>query len=264
MGGWFATFLNATVGLDTTVVTDLGYELEPSPLLDGALLVINNPPPTTPQWVAVTIMLIMFAVLVCHYRSLQQQQQHRRRQQIHLWSLGLLASCFHNVDNIIRPGTYFTPYWIVEPKVAFAMDQGFLLWMAVAASGVLSLRLYTSQQLATNWFKPLVLLHSIGTSFGIAHYVAQTPRRFSVVAHVSILFEVIMGIVVGWAFLSSYNDGSGCERQVQLDSAYDSVPIHDRSVSVELPQSTTKDTHGKRFSSDRYTTLRQRSKSPRI
>jgi hypothetical protein len=243
--GWFVKFLNATVGLDTSPVTDLGYELEPSPLLEGAFVVVNNPPPTTPQYVAVTTMLVIFTVCLSRF-GFQKRE--------YVWSVGLLASCFHNVDNILRPGTYFTPYWIVEPKIAFAMDQGFLLWIVVLVSGVLALR-YLDTGNKKTW-TTLVLLHSLGTSFGIAHYVAQAPSKFSWMAHLSISFEVIMGMLVGWQLFTRHRTS----RQISQHARDDSVPLQDRSVSMEMPSVTS----ARGVSSKAYRSLRQRSKSPRI
>jgi hypothetical protein len=37
-----ASFLDATVGLDTTTLQALGFKLEDSPNLEGARLVVNN------------------------------------------------------------------------------------------------------------------------------------------------------------------------------------------------------------------------------
>jgi hypothetical protein len=48
------------------------------------------------------------------------------------------SGTWHNVDNILRPGSYFTPSWIVNPAFAFAMDKGFLLWLTVLGFGVVS------------------------------------------------------------------------------------------------------------------------------
>ena len=234
--GLFLQFLNATVGLDTSPVTDLGYEVEPSPHLEGAFLVSNDPPPTRAQYVAVVVMTMTVAACLVK-RSLQSGT-------IRVWILGLVSSYLHNVDNIFRPGTYFTPTWIVEPKFAFPMDQGFVLFELVSIAGVLALR--TPQRRLAR--KGLIPLHSFGISLGIAHYVAQSPSRFSLVAHFSILFEFVMGIVVACVLLSRHDN-----RVVEETGDHRHAFSHD--VTMELPRKSD---------ASRYSVLRQRSKSPRI
>lgn len=245
--GLLLQFLNASVGLDTSPVTDLGYEVEPSPHLEGAFLVSNDPPLTPTQYVAVVVMTLMVAVVMCFMnRSLPQQSGK-------VWSLGLLSSYIHNVDNIVRPGTYFTPTWIVEPKIAFPMDQGFGLFVLVSIAGVLIVRASLSRCARAS----LIVLHSFGISLGIAHYVAQSPTRFSLLAHCSILFEFIMGIVVACELLPQTNNPTFGEG---IDGRHNYNPVHltsqDPHVTMEMPNKTRR--------SSKYPLLRQRSKSPRI
>jgi hypothetical protein len=159
----------------------------------------------------------------------------QRRAKFWVWTVGLVSSWVHNVDNIIlRPGSCFTPSWIVTPLLAFPMDKGFL--------------------------------YSMGTSLGIMHYMAQVPVRFSFLAHASILFEVIMGLVVGTVLLVSNktNNASNSETSTTLHGPpsisaatdervrYTAVPRQENqfvTASLELPERPG---------------LRQRSRSPKV
>lgn len=76
----------------------------------------------------------------------------------------------HNIDNILRPGTYHTPVWIVSPVSFFSMDLGFFFGILVASLGV--------------WYlvkprKLIVILHSCTTSAGMMHYMTETISSFA-------------------------------------------------------------------------------------
>ena len=133
-------FVNATEGLDTSVVTELGFDVEPSPNLPGAHVVVNDLPPTLSQWVAVTFMafaMLTVLLVAVHHAKYNPATRHL----IATCSIGIFASCLHNIDNILRPGTYFTPSWIVAPKLGlFPMDQGFMLWLIVLITGASSIQ----------------------------------------------------------------------------------------------------------------------------
>lgn len=232
--------LNATVGLDTEALEELGFELEPSPRahLDGAQLVVSNIPPNHLQYLAVTFMALALLLALA---------LERKHSQFGIWALGLIASCFHNIDNILRPGTYFTPSWIVKPNFAFPMDYGFIFWLLVMIVGVVSLHTPNN--------KIPILLHSAGTSFGIMHYAAQEPSRFSAVAHASILFEVIMGMVVGIKLLQwqgqsrSSSGGATINQPPTSNENYSQVPTEETAGSLEMQPRKG---------------LRQRSRSPQV
>ena len=144
----------------------LGFELEASPLADGTMMVINGVPPTEMQYAAVALMTLALLLALC---------LKRKHPQFRPWAIGLFASCVHNTDNILRPGTYLTPSWIVRPYVSFPMEVGFVFWLVVMSLGIFALH--------TPPNKIFAVLHSAGTSFGIMHYrVAKDLSRFSVIA----------------------------------------------------------------------------------
>ena len=222
--------LNSTVGLDSQAVADLGFDLEPSPR-DGRMdLVVSNVSSTSKQWIAVILMVVALVLAAVRYRG---------HSQFRTWMLGLLTSCLHNADNILRPGTYFTPAWIVQPRLLFPMDQAFFFWSVVLLLGVWSLR--TGQKL-------VVALHSVGTSIGIMHYVAQSPSRFCAFAHITILCEVVMGAVVGlWLWQhNAENEAAVPYRQISaVETTFDV-----QETSLEMPK--------------RHSGLRHRSLSPAL
>jgi hypothetical protein len=260
-----ASFLNATVGLDTTALEALGFELEDSPNLEGAQVVVNNISLLPIQWVAVAFMT-MALLVACAVECRMVPQRH----ELHwVWTVGLVSSWAHNVDNILRPGTYFTPAWIVTPLFAFPMDRGFSFWLAVLGLGVVSL--HTTRSLP-------IILHSIGTSLGIMHYMAQVPDRFSLWAHASILWEVIMGLVVGAALLVNNNNKNNNKNK---NKNKNNTPLsRDEYTTLHAPSSTRASSDAK----NRYTDaprqedqlvgdslelpersgLRQRSRSPKV
>ena len=171
------SFLNATVGLDTSAVAALGFQLESSPRLTGVELVVNDLPSTFGQRLAVGSMAVVLLVVLGQVigrivRTSSELEYYRLNDYnnnltlVMTWSLGLFASCLHNADNILRPGTYFTPSWIVTPKFAFAMDQGFLFWLSILISGVWSLHLSLSLSDCSRYYWVPVLWHTVGTSVG--------------------------------------------------------------------------------------------------
>ena len=125
------------------------------------------------------------------------------------------------------------------------MESGFGFWLLVMLLGVLAL--------GTPPNKILVVLHSYGTSFGFMHYVAQDARKFCFVAHCSILFEVIMGIVVGIKLLEMQATSGvvflGSEPSVSTRPDYVQVPTEERMSGLEMQQRGG---------------LRQRSRSPKV
>ena len=167
----------------------------------------------------------------------------RQHAQFRSWAVGLFASYLHNVDNILRPGTYFTPSWIVKPYLAFPMESGFGFWLIVMILGILALSSPPN--------KIPIVLHSYGTSFGFMHYVAQDPSKFSLFAHCSILFEIVMGIVVGIKLLCQPNQDLDCSANQASRGGpkYSQVPIEEAVGSVEMQKRRG---------------LRQRSRSPQV
>ena len=238
------SFLHAIVDLDTTQLDALGFEFEDSPHLEGARLVVHNPSPSLVQWMAVATMIMAFAVVtVWQCRS----SNSTNRRLVLFWTISLFASCLHNVDNILRPGIYFTPSWIVLPKIAFPMDQGFILWMLfVLGSGIAAITVQT-QCIK----KMAIIMHSFTTSFGVLHYVAQDPREFSIFAHLTICFESVMGVFIGTQLWSV-----SAATQARLESPrYEAIPR----------QQGTRRSKGTRVVEMTPTTgVRQRSVSPAI
>ena len=260
-------FVNATEGLDTSVVRELGFDVEPSPNLRGAHVVVNDLPPTLGQWIAVAFMafaMLTVLVVAVHHAKYNPATRHL----IATCSIGIFASGLHNIDNILRPGTYFTPSWIVAPKLGlFPMDQGFLLWIIVLITGASSIQLLLSTRARAGHYRcifySVLLVHGYGCSIGIFHYLVQSPARFSSFAHGTILFEVIMGIVVTVVLGYTYR-----EEAAQPVATYHPVPTtstgqeaDEAGTLVEMTRRTPNETRG--ASIDRKG-LRLRSRSPKL
>jgi hypothetical protein len=81
------SFLIAMVGLDCTALHALEFELEDSPHLEGAQLVVNNVPPMTIPWMSVAFMT-MASLVACVVEGSIVAHRHAR---FWVWNVGLVS-----------------------------------------------------------------------------------------------------------------------------------------------------------------------------